>query len=138
MQGSPTPSWWRGRRKNSCQSACLIPPPLMDQHHPSYSFSQSCPSPGREETLGHSSQCQAGRHVRVVPPHPAPEGASRFLTVCHCSLLKENYTSQTFVWRKLDHHLPTNEARLCTQRERRRQVVCLLGLWPRSWHPRCL
>lgn len=72
------------------------------------------------------------------PPHPPPRRCKQISHRLHCSLLKENSTSQTFVWRELDHHLPTNEARLCKQREARRQVVCLSGRLPRSWHPRCL
>lgn len=31
--------------------------------------------------------CLSGSHARATP-HPDPEGVSRFLTVCHCSLLE--------------------------------------------------
>lgn len=124
------------RLSSLCQSDhYTFTPAQMTQHRLLFSVSsQSWPGPGSPWPHRLFSMPAS---VPGWPP-PPPEGASIFLTVCHCSLLKENSTSPTFAWRELDHHLPTNEARLCKQREERRQVVCLSGRRPRSWHPRCL
>lgn len=108
-----------GHLRGPCQSDHhVFMPTQMDQHLLFCAFSLSCPRSGCREALGHGSQSsscqQAGQGGSPTPP---PEGASRFLTICHCSLLKGNSTSQTLAWRELDHHLPTNEARLCKQRE---------------------
>jgi hypothetical protein len=95
-----------------------ICPPQMDQHHCRFQLGL-----GQHPAQGPSTQGSPGWQPQQLSPHaptPAPEGAV-------CSLLKENSTSQAFVRRELDCHLPTNEARLCKQRKGSQQVASLSG-----------
>lgn len=70
-----------------------------------------------------------------TPPPASPEGTGRFLTVCRCSLLKENHAAPTFVRRELDRHLAANGARLCKHEEARCSLFVSRGCGPEVGTP---